>query len=166
MKLFILGYAESGKDELAQTLSLYSGFQYIPTSLYIAEKFMFERLKGQHEYKNANECYLGRRSLRKEWYEGINDYNKDNPTQLIEDFFEEYDCYIGLRCRDQFNHFKVNCNKYNYLSIWIDCGDRVPPEKTCTITKDMADLIILNDGSEHEFKERGFILGQVLKGKF
>ena len=86
--------------------------------------------------------------VRKEWFDLILDYNKDDRARLAKEILATSDCYVGMRSRDEFNE----CVKQNIfdLIIWVDGEERVGKEEgSCELNKRDADIIIdSNQGVE------------------
>ena len=70
--------------------------------------------------------------------------------------------YVGMRDLEEFQA----CVKNNIfdLIIWVDASERVHSEneKFMKITKSMADIIIDNNGTYEDFKERIIRFGKFL----
>lgn len=102
------------------------------------------------------ECYADRHSdgMRKRWYDEICEFNQEDPTKLSAAIFDEHQIYVGLRNSRELIPAQ---NKWDDLvTIWIEASERVEPEASdsCTVTKDMADLIITNNGTIEQYDRK------------
>lgn len=164
MKILIIGHCRHGKDTLALYLREKYHFCFVPTSLLCAEIFTFEELRGKYKYLAPIDCFEDRRNHREEWFQLINDYNRDNHTKLIENILKTNDIYIGLRNREQLKACKEK--KIFDLIIWVDASERLPLESKASmeLVKEDADIILYNNESEEEFfKEVEKILLNIFK---
>ena len=160
MKLLILGYGRHGKDTLAEIFRDNFGMSFISSSLAACEIAIFPILKEKYNYKTKEECYGDRHRRRKEWYDMICNYNKDDGARLCKDILKLNDCYVGMRSKREFDASKHLFN----LIIFVDASERHPVEsnESCTISRKDADIIIMNDGSLKDFEEKALKLGKIL----
>lgn len=161
-KLLILGNARHGKDTLAELLGENFGLKFMSSSQAAADIFIFNELKGKYGYKTSEECFADRVNHRAEWYNMICDYNKDDKAKLAKGILTITDCYVGMRDKGEINE----CMKQGLfdLIIWVDASGRLPLESPDSFNIDMscADIIIQNNGTFEEFKEKVFRLGKIL----
>jgi hypothetical protein len=161
-KLLILGHARHGKDSLAELLGENFGLKFVSSSQAAADIFIFDELKDKYGYKTSEECFTDRVNHRAEWYNMIFNYNKDDKAKLAKSILEKEDCYVGMRDRSEINE----CIKQGLfdLIIWVDASGRLPLEGSDSFNIDMscADIIIQNNGTFEEFKEKVFRLGKIL----
>lgn len=157
MKLMILGHAGHGKDTAATMLAELTSLTFKSSSMHCLEKIVYPALKDKYEYKTKEQCFDDRINHRVEWFELIKAYNKDEPARLVNEIFKESDMYVGLRNKDE-----LDAATYvpAYIKIWIDASKRLPPEpdSSMTITKDDADIIIENNGTEQELFHKLYML--------
>lgn len=161
-KLLILGHKRMGKDTMAEFLNKEFGISFSSSSRAATELFIFNKLKDRFNYKNINECFNDRFNYRDIWYQLICEYNKYDKTRLAKEVLKTSDIYVGMRDWDEV----VACKKENLfdLIIWVDASERLPLEDSSsfTIDKCLADVIIDNNGSEEEFKQRVINFGKLI----
>lgn len=162
MKILILGYARSGKDTAAEYWKKQFGLTFESSSIAACNEFVFKKLNSDKQrYINPRECFEDRQNHRQEWFDLIKDYNKDDGARLAKLILENSDCYVGMRnilelrvCKEQ--------NLFDFI-IWIDAEERVGKETgSCDIDKSVADIIINNNSTEEEFKEKLNRLGKII----
>ena len=160
-KLLILGHGRHGKDTFAEMLNEKYGLKFMSSSQAASDIFIYDILKEKYSYKTSEECYEDRSKHRKEWYEMICDYNKDDKARLAKGILENADCYVGMRDREEIEE----CMKQKLfdLIIWVDASERWPLEDASSfnIDKSCADLILENNGSLEEFEEKVIRIGKV-----
>lgn len=147
----LMGEGDCGKGTFSKFIAAEYGLSTMSSSEHACDLFMFDKLKDKYGYSTPLECYNDRRNHRVEWYEGIYDFNKDNLTALAESLYSQYDIYDGVRHILEFNAIK-KAGLFD-ISIWIDAGERTEGESqdSISVTREMADIIILNNGTEEEF---------------
>ena len=160
-KLLIIGNMRHGKDTFAEILRDEFGLTFISSSQAAADIFIYNELKDKYGYKTSVECFEDRINHRQEWYEMICDYNVDDKARLAKGILELADCYVGMRDRGEIDE----CIKQGLfdLVVWVDASDRLPAEplSSFNIDKSCADIIIENNGSEADFKEKVLRLGKI-----
>ena len=162
MKILILGNARHGKDTLAELLADRFGMTYKSSSEMAMEIFLFDMLKEKHGYETMQECFEDRVNHRQIWYLSICDYNKDDRARLAKDILEGHDCYVGMRDLDE---FKASKDLFDVI-IWVDASKRLgTSENTNKIPVSEADMVITNDGTFEDFKEKARLLGNMLFDK-
>lgn len=161
-KLLIIGHGRHGKDTFAELLRDHFGMKFISSSQAAAEIFIYDELKNKYNYTTPVECFGDRSNHRAEWYELICGYNKDDRAKLAKGILNKADCYVGMRDRDEIDECKNQ--KLFDLIIWVDASERLPLESpdSFNIDKTCADIIIENNGTLEELKEKTFRLGSVL----
>lgn len=161
-KLLIIGAARWGKDSMAEILQEHFNLKFKSSSEAAAEIFIYDELKDKYGYKTPFECFEDRVNHRSEWYDLICDYNSVDKARLAKGILEYADCYVGMRDSGEIKE----CIKQKLfdLIIWVDASDRLPPEDASSfnITKSDADVIIENNGSFEEFKDKVIRLGNTL----
>lgn len=161
-KLLILGNMRHGKDSLAELLNEQIGLRFESSSQAAADIFIYDELKEKYGYKTPEECFEDRMNHRPEWYQMICEYNKDDKARLAKGILERADCYVGMRDRDEIKE----CIKQRLfdLIIWVDASKRLPLESSDSFNIDpsCADIIIDNNGTFDEFKEKVSRLGMIL----
>jgi hypothetical protein len=152
VKLLVVGHARHGKDTFCEYLRDYYGYKFVSSSEFCAEKVIFPVLSPIYGYKTVKECFDDRSNHRLEWFNLISDYNASDPARLGRDIFAESDIYCGLRNSKEMEALKAE-RAYD-ISIWVDASLRVPLEDSSsnTISKDMIDYLIDNNGTQEEFE--------------
>ena len=154
MKLFILGHTQHGKDTAANLVGDLTGMRWTSSSWFACRRFIWPRLQQVEpgRYTNSLECHADRFNRRDEWFQWIKQHNAKDPSRLAREIFEQFDIYVGMRDITEFNA----ANHLADLSIWIDASERKPPESTdsMTIEKRHADMIVDNNGTEHDLRRR------------
>ena len=158
----VLGHCRHGKDSMAEILRDEFGMTFESSSQSAADIFLYDLLKEKYGYKTPEECFEDRVNHREEWYLAICDYNKDDRARLAKGILQRSDCYVGMRDRDEIEE----CLKQGIfdLVIWVDASDRLPNEDASSfnIDKTCADVIIENNGTYEQFKEKAIRLGKIL----
>lgn len=166
MKILILGNMRHGKDTLAELLNEYYGLTFMSSSQAAADIFLYDLLKDKWGYKTKEECFQDRINHRDEWYKLICEYNKDNRARLASDILKKSNCYVGMRDKEEFDE----CVRQGIfdLIIWVDASARLPiePSTSFNINRYDADIVIENNGTFEEFKEKALRLGKVLFKRF
>ena len=162
-KLLIIGNMRHGKDTLAEIMNEEFGMTFVSSSQAAADIFLYDLLKEKYGYRDSVECFEDRVNHRQEWYEAICDYNKDDRAKLAKGILEMADCYVGMRDRDEITEC-INQGLFD-LIVWVDASDRLPLEDASSfnIDKSCADIVIENNGTFEEFKEKVVRLGKFLK---
>jgi dephospho-CoA kinase len=163
VKLLIIGHARHGKDSLAEILNEHFGLKFISSSQACADIFIYDTLKEKYGYKTPEECYEDRMNRRQEWYEMICEYNKDDKARLAKEILKYNNTYVGMRDSSEIKE----CLKQGLfdLVIWVEASKRLPMESSNSfnITPSDADIIVDNNGTYEEFKEKTLRLGSLLR---
>lgn len=161
-KLLIIGHMRHGKDSFAEILNEQFGLKYQSSSQASADIFLYDALKDKYGYKTPEECFEDRVNHRAEWKQMICDYNKDDRAKLAKEILKNSDCYVGMRDREEINE----CMRQGLFDIivWVDASERLPlePASSFDIDKTCADIIIENNGTFEEFKEKVLRFGKIL----
>jgi len=161
-KLLIIGHARHAKDTMAEILQEEFGLRFKSSSEAAAEIFIYDLLSQKYGYTTPFECFEDRVNHRAEWHQLICDYNIQDKARLAKGILNQADCYIGMRDSKEIKE----CIKQELfdLIIWVDASERLPLEDVSSfnITKADADIIIDNNGTFEEFKERVIRLGKSL----
>ena len=161
-KFLVLGSARHGKDSFAEILRDEFDIKFKSSSQAAADIFIYDELKEKYGYKTPEECFEDRMKHRPEWKQMICDYNKDDKARLAKEILKEADCYVGMRDRLEINE----CMKQGLfdLIIWVDASKRLPLEDASSFDIDIscADVIIENNGTFEEFKEKVIRFGKIL----
>ena len=148
MKLVLTGYAQHGKDTACLYLVAKYGFEFVSSSLFVAEKAVRPYLEGKGiKYPTIEECYQDRMNHRAKWFNAISEYNTPDKSRLGRELFEKYDLYCGLRSYAELAALKKE-KAFDY-SIWIDRSRVMPrePDTSITITPYDCDYILDNGGT-------------------
>lgn len=163
VRLLIIGHARHGKDSLAEILHEHYGLKFISSSQACADIFIYDVLKDKYGYKTPEECFEDRMNHRQEWYEMICEYNKNDKARLAKEILKYNNTYVGMRDTSEIKE----CLKQGLfdLVIWVDAQDRLPIEdfNSFNIRPNDADIIIDNNGTYEEFKEKALRLGSLLR---
>jgi hypothetical protein len=161
-KLLIISSARWGKDTFGEILNEEFGYTFESSSQSAANIFLYDLLKDKYGYSTPEECFEDRVNHRQEWYEAICEYNKDDKARLAKGILERSDCYIGMRDREEIEEC-ISQGIFD-LVIWVDASERLPLEDASSfnIDKSCADIIIDNNGSLSEYRERVIRLGKTL----
>jgi hypothetical protein len=156
-KILILGSTRHGKDTFAEFLREFGKYTFSSSSEFANELFVFEKLKDKYKYSTKTECFADRVNHREEWFNLICDYNAEDPTKLTREILEKNDCYVGMR---NLREFQATKHLFT-LIIWIDASGRVPElesTKSFNIDKTNAHIVVTNNGTTEELKEKAFAL--------
>lgn len=161
-RLLIIGSARHGKDSFAEILRDEYGLTFLSSSQAASDIFLYDLLKEKYGYKTSEECFEDRVNHRPEWYEAICDYNKYDRAKLAKGILTLTDCYVGMRDRNEI----VECMKQGLFDIiiWVDASERLPLEspESFNIDKSCADIIVENNGTYEEFKDKVIRIGKFL----
>lgn len=163
-KLLVMGYAEHGKGTTCEILLRKYGLTAMSSSYFANELLIYPKLKDIKGYKTALECYDDRYNNRQFWYEEIKAYNTPDGTRLARALYEQFDIYDGVRNVAEFEAMRDA--KLFDLSLWIDASERKPKEsmESCTVTPEMADLIIGNNlTTRHLEAQLVYVLDRIFK---
>lgn len=149
-KLLIIGQARHGKDSVGQILKDGWGYNFCSSSYAAAEKVVYPVLAPLYGYTTLEECYSDRVNHRSEWKDLITAYNTPQKAKLASEIMRNNDIYVGMRC-----HIELNaCRTLNLFDaiVWVDASYRKEPEplSSNTLTRDMADYVIDNNGSVND----------------
>ena len=161
-KILIIGNQRHGKDTFAEILNEVFGYKFASSSQSAADIFIYDELKTKYGYKTPVECFEDRVNHRGEWYNMICDYNKHDKARLAKSILEKSDCYVGMRDKEEIDE----CMKQGLfkLIIWVDASERLPLESadSFNIDRSCADLIVENNGSYEEFRDKVIRLGNII----
>ena len=163
IRLLIISDMRWGKDTVAELLKEYYGISFISSSQACADIFIYDVLKEKYGYKTPEECFNDRVNHRSEWYQMICDYNKDDKAKLAKEILKYNNTYVGMRDSAEIKE----CLRQGLfdLVIWVDASKRLPKESSTSfnISEKDADIIIDNNGTIEELKERIKRIGKFLK---
>ena len=162
-KICIIGHGRHGKDLMAEILLENFYITFDSSSRICAEKFLFDILKDKYDYKTVDECFNDRYNHREEWYKKIQSFCTPDKTRLVKLILSKNDIYVGIRDKAE-----LLPSKYLFdLIIWVDASERIKQEDSSSIsvTKEMADIIITNNGTIQEFEKKVIKFGSIIYGK-
>lgn len=151
-KILIVGYGRGGKDTMAEYLRDEYGFKFASSSMFAAEKFIYEALKVPLGYKSFEECSTDRHNWRTLWYELIRAYNWKDRSRIAKEMLVYHDIYVGMRDSGELLTCKEN-KVFDHI-VWVDGVERtgyVEDVSSCNVTEDMAGFTITNNGTLEEF---------------
>ena len=161
-KLLVISSARWGKDSFGEILRDNFGFTFTSSSQAAADIFIYDRLKDKYGYLTPEECFIDRMNRRAEWHQLICEYNIDDKAKLAKEILKKSDMYIGMRDKEEIKE----CIKQGLfdLIVWVDASKRLPEEDSSSFNIDIncADIIISNNGTYDEFKDRVLRLGKTL----
>jgi hypothetical protein len=151
-KIFVIGHGRHGKDTVGEIIQEICGLTFESSSMFCAEHVVTPWLeKLGITYNSLDECYEDRVNHRMEWYNAIRDFNKDDESKLSAAIFNKYDMYVGIRSRVEF----LASRHLSDLSIWVEASERKPQvDPTCKILATDCDIIIDNNGTKEELREK------------
>lgn len=155
-KALVSGMAEHGKTTFCKAM----GLNFVDTSKVALEKVVWPVLKS--EYKTPHACYVDRVNRRKEWFELIQEYNRDDRARLAKEVLKVSDVYCGMRCALEM----LECEKQELfdITIWVDDSIRCDPEpkSSCTVDPSMFDIQVNNDDDEYILRLKAERVGFLL----
>lgn len=141
MKLNINGYAQHGKDTVADLFCKEANLVKVSASHIYARLIMDLKVLGP--YDSIEECYQDRVNHRKVWYDFIRRETKYCPSYFVDLCLAEGDMYVGHRSRWEFEQTKEHFD----ATIWVDASERgllQEPEDSCNLTVHGHDYVIDN----------------------
>jgi dephospho-CoA kinase len=162
INLCILGHGRHGKDSMAEILQENFGLKFKSSSQAASEIFIYDILKQKYRYNTPEECFEDRVNHRAEWHQLICEYNIDDKSRLAKGILENNDAYVGMRDSREIKEC-ISQGLFD-LIIWVDASKRLPLESKESFNIDIndADIIVDNNGSFEEFKEKIIRLGKIL----
>jgi hypothetical protein len=162
MKVMILGHGRHGKDTVAEMLRDLIGLTFISSSWAAAEKAVFPWLSQLYGYTTVQECFDDRANHREEWRQLITDYNTPDKGKLCREILEVSDCYVGMRCRDEFAAVRHLFD----VVIWVEADQRRPIDPTMSIERESGMYLIDNNCRKSCLKPQVALLAvQLLAGR-
>jgi len=149
-KWLIIGLGRHGKDTAAEYLRDKHGYNF--TSMYAAQKFIYNSLKDVLDYQSFDECYEDRHNWRELWYQLIKAYNHEQGSRIASEMITDgYDMYVGMRDDREL----ADCKDKGLFDVivWVDAEERLgvtESKRSCKVTKDDAQVIIYNNDSLEE----------------
>lgn len=160
-KILIIGNATHGKDTVGELMEGY-GFKYMASSSFATDRIMMPYFESIGKpYSSSEEAYADRVNHRSVWYDQIEAYNSPTWNRVTCEMFEDgVNVYVGMRSEKE---FCASRELYEHV-IWVDASKRLPPEdiSSNTMSPDMADYIIDNNGTLEELKHNVGVLTNLL----
>ncbi len=146
----VLGHGRHGKDETLKALERLTGLKNAgPTSLYLAEHM------GQKLGLSTEEAYARRHEspeMRNEWYEEANRLRDGDPSFLARKALAVGPLTGGLR--DDKEVAGCRAEGLFDLIIWVRNPRKPEDDKTVKFGPDVADFILLNDGTVQDLEDK------------
>lgn len=159
LKLNINGYAQHGKDTIADLFVERHGFKKVSASMVYAEDIRNEQYLGP--YATVEDCYEDRVNHRQAWYEFICKKLEENPHYYIDKILETGDIYVGQRNPIIFEKTK---DAFDY-TIWVDASGRGMPKESynsCKMSPDTPhDFYIDNTKQDWAIEQVDFIMALI-----
>ena len=157
-RVLFVGHAQHGKDTAGETLAAATGWKNAgTTSLYLAEH-VAKRLGIP-----AHEAYLQRRRSEADrmlWRQIGDEIRASDPALLVREALRHGSITGG--CRGLPEIAAVARESLVDLIVWVDAGDRLPPDVTMEFGPEWADVVVTNNGDEERFKQKIQRLGAAL----
>lgn len=162
LRLFIVGHGRHGKDTAGNILKEVFNLQAVDSSWFMAKNVCRPYMeKLGVTYDSVQECYDDRHNYRMEWRRAIREYNGEDEARLSKAIFAENDIYVGIRSRDEF----LAARPISDLAIWIDASKRKDyRDPSLDILPTDCDVIVDNNGTEADLRQRILRLGYILNG--
>lgn len=149
-KIIILGLGRHGKDTLCELIQ--RKYPFVSSSWVAAEHIMMSLMN----YATIQECFDDRHNYRSFWFDKITEFNTPDKARLGKLIFSKYAVYCGLRNKEELKALRAHYG-FDLLVIWVDATERLgvtETESSITVNKDMADVVIYNNGTEQEFIDK------------
>jgi hypothetical protein len=156
MKIMVCGHGRHGKDQFCEFL----GLPFVSSSEVALDEIIWPDW-GRKIYNTKEGCFLDRANYRSEWAAMINGYNTPDKAKLARLIYRDNDVYCGIRNREEFLAAKEE-GLFD-MSIWVDAFERHPQhDTTCKVFKSDCDIIVTNNGTLDELKEKAANLAKAL----
>lgn len=163
--ILVLGHGGHGKGELCKLLTELYGAECLSSSQ-AALPHIWPALQAALSYdfdgrscRSPEEANTQRGEHRELWRELITLYNTPDKTTLAREVLSRADVYDGMRCAEE---FAASRHLFDYV-VWVDAAARVGRvDPTLTISRDVADLVIDNNGTLDDLRGAAVRLGKRL----
>lgn len=162
--ILVLGHGGHGKGELCKLLSELYGAECMSSSR-AALPHIFPTLNAislawvGEPFTSPEHAHASRHRSRELWRELIALYNAPDKTTLAREILAQADVYDGMRCAEE---FAASRHLFDYV-VWVDASARVGTvDPTLTISRDVADLVIDNNGTLDDLRGAAVRLGERL----
>lgn len=145
-RILIIGHAQHGKDTVAEMLRDHYGIRFASSSHFAINKAIWPMVQGRGPWASAEELYADRSNHREMLFHAIRAYNLIPGPSLAEQMFlEGYDCYVGMRSRDE---FEKSMHSFKAV-VWVDASRRKPLESRASMELDRKDanFVVNNNGN-------------------
>ena len=165
MKLLIIGHARHGKDTVALILEGEFGLTHLASSEASSTIFVFDALKEKYGYSSVEECFADRVNRREEWYTLICEYNAGDQARLAKEIVKRADVYVGMRSRAELDAC-LEQGVFDAILGVVDPNKPLEPKESMSIpVEEYADLVIRNDGTLSDLREKVVKAYRYLKAK-
>lgn len=163
--VLVLGHGGHGKGAFCKLLTQLYGAECLSSSL-AALPHIWPALQAAQRYdfdaapwRSADAAYAQRADNRWLWRELIRLYNTPDKTTLTREILSRADVYDGMRCAEE---FAASRHLFDYV-VWVDAAARVGTvDRTLTISRDVADLVIDNNGTLDDLRGAAVRFGERL----
>ena len=168
-KFLIIGHAGHGKDTVCELLQKHGNLQFCSSSLAAVDLGVFDVIIKEYLSDSnlplstlRSQLYSAKNNFRKEMFDAIQEYNRQDKTRLAANVLADSDIYCGMRSREEFQACKDK-GLFN-LVIWVDASLRkaAEPKTSNQLLKYDADIIISNDGTLKELEDKVIALCAIL----
>ena len=139
-----VGSGRSGKDASLVTLASITGLRNAGTTSLYLTKYVAQVLGVTEE-----EAYRDRHANREVWYRIGNEIRVNDPGKLLREALEVGPLTGGIRDYAE----AVAARSLVDLIVWIQ-NDNVPEDPTLMFGPDMADVVIQNNGTLFDLREK------------
>ena len=163
MKLNINGYAQHGKDTVADMFVEFHKLKKVAISLVIAKDIIEKGELGP--YDSVEDCYQDRVNNRGYWYSFIRDKCKHDNLHYTNIAITEGDIFVGHRNQKEFQAGKSMVT----ATIWVDASGRGLPKEdndSCDMSPLVKhDFYIDNSGELYETRQQVDAIMQLLNNR-
>lgn len=147
-KVLFCGPGRAGKDTAAEMFCDVTGLKFAGTFSKYLIKFVAPKLGLSEEeaYRRRHESD----AMRMIWFETGNDIRKDDPTLLAKMAFENGDVSGGVRGLPEIKAIREH--RVADLIVWV--ARDVPVDPTLEFGREYADVVIDNNGTLDELREK------------
>lgn len=163
-RLLLIGHGRHGKDTAAALLADRLRLSFVSSSEFAAAHAVWPLVADLGIWADWRAAYADRAQHRELWFHAIAAANARPGPSLAARILEDHDLYVGMRARAEFDRSRHLFD----LVIWVDAGDRLPPEPTSSneLTRADADLVLDNNGAEADLPARVRDLAWVILERF
>ena len=163
--VLVLGHGGHGKGAFCKLLTQLYGAECLSSSI-AALPHIWPSLResgwgadGSSYFKDPEHAFESRYCCRELWKELITLLNTPDKTTLTREVLSRADVYDGMRCAEE---FAASRHLFDYV-VWVDASARVGTvDPTLTISRDVADLVIDNNGTLDDLRGAAVRFGERL----